>query len=60
MKNLELHIFKIIMGGFLSLGVAFFTVFLLLNVVLGCESWDSDLWTERNSCVTFGMLLDFK
>lgn len=53
MKNL-------IFGGLLSFGAALFTVFLLINVVLGCESWDSNLWTERNSCVTPRMLLDFK
>ena len=50
----------LIFGGFLSFGAALFTVFLLINVVLGCESWNKDLWTERNSCITPGMLLDFK
>ncbi len=53
MKNL-------IFGGLLSFGAAFFIVFLFINLVLGCESWDRDLWTENNSCVTVGMLLDFQ
>ena len=53
MKNL-------MFGGLLSFGAACFVVFLFINLVLGCESWDKDLWTENNSCVTVGMLLDFQ
>ena len=49
-----------IFGGLLSFGAAFFVVFLFINLVLGCESWDKDLWTENNSFVTVAMLLDFQ
>jgi len=60
MKSLELQFFKIILGGFISFSVALFMVFLFINVVLGCETWNKDLWTEHNSCITIGMFLDFK
>ena len=44
----------------MSLSVALILVFIFVNMILGCESWDKDLWTENNSCVTVGMLLDFQ
>jgi hypothetical protein len=31
---------------------AFLMVFVLLNFMLGCETWDEARWTETNSCVT--------
>lgn len=33
-----------------------FLGFLLINVLLGCESWDQTLWTARNSCLTPSMI----
>ena len=27
-------------------------VFVLLNFMLGCESWDEQYWTAYNSCIT--------
>ena len=51
---------EIFLGGTLSLSVALILVFIFVNMILGCESWDKDLWTENNSCVTVGMLLDFQ
>lgn len=27
-------------------------VFIGLNVILGCESWDNSYWTDYNSCIT--------
>jgi hypothetical protein len=24
----------------------------LINFMLGCETWDESLWTETNSCLT--------
>ena len=54
------RVIEILLGGTLSLSVAFILVFIFVNMILGCESWDRDLWTENNSCVTVGMLLDFQ
>ena len=36
--------------------MGFFMAFLALNLLLGCETWDQSLWTERNSCVTPAMI----
>ena len=45
---------QLLMLAILSAGIAF----TLLNFMLGCETWDQTLWTERNSCVTLGMIFD--
>jgi uncharacterized membrane protein (DUF2068 family) len=29
-----------------------FALFLVLNVFLGCETWDKTQWNQYNSCVT--------
>ena len=31
--------------------ISLFITFIILNLILGCETWDSSLWTERNSCI---------
>ena len=31
---------------------AFLMVFVLLNFMLGCETWDQTYWTDYNSCIT--------
>ena len=40
-------------GTFLFM-VAFslFLLFVLINFMLGCESWDEQYWTAYNSCIT--------
>ncbi|QDP53676.1 MAG: hypothetical protein Unbinned5406contig1000_22 [Prokaryotic dsDNA virus sp.] len=38
----------ILMTGFVSILIAF----VILNLFLGCESWDEQYWTATNSCVT--------
>ena len=43
---------------FAFLLIAFFMAFLLLNMLLGCETWDETLWTQYNSCVTPSMLFN--
>jgi len=35
------------------LAVAFFSFFIVwlgINLILGCETWDKEMWTEQNSC----------
>ncbi len=27
--------------------------FVILNMIMGCQTWDRTLWTETSSCVTF-------
>ena len=31
--------------------ISLFFIFIILNLILGCETWDSSLWTEHNSCI---------
>ena len=31
---------------------AFLMAFVLINFMLGCETWDETYWTEYNSCLT--------
>tara|TARA_R100000406_G_scaffold32613_1_gene21351 strand:+ start:59 stop:295 length:237 start_codon:yes stop_codon:yes gene_type:complete len=33
--------------------------FIAINWVLGCETWDSSLWTAQNSCMTPAQLFGF-
>ncbi len=47
-------------GGGLAATFAIGTLFafLIINVLLGCESWDKSYWTEYNSCLTPTMIWD--
>ena len=31
--------------------VSFLFTFILINLILGCDTWDQELWTEYNSCI---------
>ena len=39
-------------------GVGFLLAFVIINLLLGCETWDESLWTEYNSCITLGHIID--
>ena len=34
----------------ISFGI--FLSFLIINMLLGCDSWDQELWSASNSCLT--------
>jgi len=44
MTNLTETVLGFVMGLFLA--------FVLINWVLGCETWDERYWTDQNSCMT--------
>ena len=31
--------------------VSFSLSFIIMNLFLGCETWDEELWTAYNSCI---------
>ena len=31
--------------------VSFLFTFILINLILGCDTWDQELWTEYNLCI---------
>ena len=45
-----------ILAVLLSVGIGLLVGFILINWILGCETWDQELWTETNSCVTIQQL----
>jgi len=47
---------EIIGGGIALVCFAFLMAFVLINFMLGCETWDESLWTETNSCLTVTMI----
>jgi len=48
-----------IIGGFaIALVVGFLIAFVIINFMLGCETWDESLWTETNSCLTLTHIME--
>lgn len=45
-----------ILAVLLSVGIGLLVGFILINWILGCETWNQELWTETNSCVTIQQL----
>jgi len=45
-------VFEWILALVVTAGVGVFLAFLIINLLLGCETWDESLWTEYNSCLT--------
>ena len=43
------------------IGVAFLLMieFTIINLILGCETWNEQLWDENNSCVTLSKMFGF-
>ena len=39
-------------------GVGFLLAFVIINLLLGCETWDESLWTEYNSCLTLQHIIE--
>jgi len=39
-------------------GVGFLLAFIIINLLLGCETWDESLWTEYNSCLTLQHIIE--
>ena len=42
----------------LVVAFGFLLAFVLINFMLGCETWDESLWTEYNSCLTLGHIIE--
>ncbi len=38
-------------------GFIYLLVFCIINLLLGCQTWDESKWTEFNSCMTFAQSL---
>ena len=55
MKN---YVYGIALGLTILLVAAVFNL-IVINSILGCESWDRDLWTPEHSCITVGEYLDW-
>ena len=49
-------VINFILAVLLSVGIGLLVGFILINWILGCETWDQELWTETNSCVTIQQL----
>jgi hypothetical protein len=43
------------------IGVAFLLMieFTMINMILGCETWNEQLWDENNSCISLSKMLGF-
>lgn len=35
----------------MTAAVAYLLLWIGMNILLGCETWDSSRWTETNSCI---------
>ena len=39
--------------------LSLFICFIIINLILGCETWNQELWTQYNSCITPSQMLGF-
>ena len=44
-------LFEFTIGGFAILTVSMVISFTVINLFLGCETWEKELWTQYNSCI---------
>ena len=48
-----------VIGGFIIASVVgLLFAFVIINFMLGCETWDESLWTETNSCLTLTHIME--
>lgn len=51
-------VFEWILALVATAGVGFLLAFVIINLLLGCETWDESLWTEYNSCLTLQHIIE--
>ena len=51
-------VFEWILALVVTAGVGFLLAFIIINLLLGCETWDESLWTEYNSCITLQHIIE--
>ena len=51
-------VFEWILALVATAGVGFLIAFVIINLLLGCETWDESLWTEYNSCFTLQHIIE--
>ena len=51
-------VFEWILALVVTAGVGFLLAFVIINLLLGCETWDESLWTEYNSCLTLQQIIE--
>ncbi len=51
-------VFEWILALVVTAGVGFLLAFVIINLLLGCETWDESLWTEYNSCLTLQHIIE--
>ena len=51
-------VFEWILALVVTAGVGFLLAFVIINLLLGCETWDESLWTEYNSCLTLKHIIE--
>jgi hypothetical protein len=48
----------ILLKFFLATFISFLFTFMIINLILGCETWNQELWTETNSCMSFEFMFN--
>lgn len=51
-------VFEWILALVVTAGVGVLLAFIIINLLLGCETWDESLWTEYNSCLTLQHIIE--
>ncbi len=51
-------VFEWILALVVTAGVGVLLAFVIINLLLGCETWDESLWTEYNSCLTLQHIIE--
>lgn len=46
------RVLKVVGAGLVLTLFSLLMAFVLINFMLGCESWDEQYWTAYNSCIT--------
>jgi len=34
-------------------------MFIIINIMMGCKTWDEELWTQYNSCIKLSEIINF-
>ena len=48
---------NILLAVMLGAGFLLMVEFTIINMILGCETWDKTYWTDTNSCLTLPQML---
>tara|TARA_R110002012_G_scaffold2086_9_gene9999 strand:+ start:480 stop:662 length:183 start_codon:yes stop_codon:yes gene_type:complete len=53
-----IRLIEFIVGMFMTVFISFAVVFVVINMMMNCQTWEKELWNDYSSCVTVEQFME--